>query len=251
METKHKANLALLALIAAGLLGGPMEIQAQEPEPENFAWITNTDGLKWKKKIYNGSEPEFLDHIIGYLADNAIAFAEDGLTPEEINAKALEEAARIWRVLHFDPSEKQEIAQIVVPAPSLIVSINVNGCVNLTNIVIHDYGDIDVSEDSIIFPIQARNSGLSNITCTKAMRTVIRLDLGDDGRGWRPIQWTEIEPHKIKIKMHTTDYGQEVEVISEEGTLQIADAIHGEWRDHIGNSPLRFQLWFHKDKFSA
>ena len=31
METKHKANLAILALIAAGLLAVPPETQAQSP----------------------------------------------------------------------------------------------------------------------------------------------------------------------------------------------------------------------------
>ena len=47
---------------------------------------------------------------------------------------------------------------------------------------------------------------------------------------------------KIEIRMHTTTNGKEWEVIWKEGTLQIADAIQGEWKDHIGASPLRFPL---------
>ena len=70
--------------------------------------------------------------------------------------------------------------------------------------------------------------------------------------GWvLSIQWTELEPEPepalIEIRTHATDNGPEVEVIWREGILQIADAVSGEWRDHIGNSPLRFPLLSAKD----
>ena len=183
------AKLAFLAIVAAGLLAVPPE-KSQAQEPENFAWITNTDGLKWKKKIYLAADVS--KHVTDIFNKGIL-----------ISTSIEEEIQRIWLVLHFDPSEKQEVAQIVIPEHVNFRSINVNGCVNLTNLVIH--GDF-INEDFILY-IEARNSGLSNITCTKAMRTIIRLDLGDNGKGRQPIQWTEIEPHKIKIKMHTTDYG--------------------------------------------
>ena len=82
------------------------------------------------------------------------------------------------------------------------------------------------------------------------MRNSIRLTRGESE--WWPIQWTELEPEPepapIEIKTHATDNGNEVEVIWREGTLQIADAVSGEWRDHIGTSPLRFPLLSAKDK---
>lgn len=83
------------------------------------------------------------------------------------------------------------------------------------------------------------------------------MGLSDRGGGnWIPawaltIQWTEpepeLEPAPIEIKTHATDNGTEVEVIWREGTLQIADAVSGEWRDHFGTSPLRFPLLSAKD----
>lgn len=44
------AKLAFLAIVAAGLLAVPPE-KSQAQEPENFAWITNTDGSTWKREI--------------------------------------------------------------------------------------------------------------------------------------------------------------------------------------------------------
>ena len=52
---KRKINLALLALIAAGLLAVPPE-KSQAQEPENFAWITDTNGLTWKERIHDNGE---------------------------------------------------------------------------------------------------------------------------------------------------------------------------------------------------
>ena len=41
--------------------------------------------------------------------------------------------------------------------------------------------------------------------------------------------------------MHKTANGKEMEIVWT-GTLQIADAVNGEYRDHLGSSPLRFPL---------
>ena len=63
--------------------------------------------------------------------------------------------------------------------------------------------------------------------------------------GWAlSIQWTEIEPEPapIEIRTHATGDGPEVEIIWRNGTLQIADAVSGEWKDYSGSSPLRFPL---------
>ena len=220
----RKINLALLALIAAGLLAVPPEkSQAQE----NFAWVTNTDGLKWKKLIscfdYSYWEEGYI--LCGYL--------------------------------EFDESEKPKIASILVPEHASILRIFADGCVNLTNIVLNmDEAKVTHAKGSkepegvVVLDwhryvyILARDTALRNITCSKTMRDNIILTRSS---GWwyqPPIQWTELEPEppRIEIRTHATGNGQEVEVVWKEGTLQIADAVNGEYRDHIGTSPLRFPL---------
>ena len=218
------AKLALLALIATGLLAVPPE-KSQAQEPENFAWITNTNGMTWKKEIRRGYSSYY-----GHSES-----------------------------LSFDESDKPKIASILVPEHAAITSINVKGCVNLTNLVIQPAraGFYDTNHSTgkgIIFVekplvIMAENSGLSNITCSKTMRNSIRLTRGE--AEWWPIQWTEPkpkpEPAPIEIRTHATANGPEVEVIWREGTLQIADAVSGEYRDHVGSSPLRFPLLSAKD----
>lgn len=104
MTTQTKSKfLALLALITAGLLAVTPEIQAQAPpeDPENFAWITNTNGLTWKKEI----------RYFFRLGTKGAS-------------------------LYFDESDKPKIASILVPEHVEITAINVKGCVNLTNLVI-------------------------------------------------------------------------------------------------------------------
>ena len=60
--------------------------------------------------------------------------------------------------------------------------------------------------------------------------------------------WRAGDPPKMEVRTLTTSNGKEVEVIWREGNLQIADAVSGEWRDHLGSSPLRFPLAAAKDK---
>ena len=202
----RSANLALLALIAAGLLAVPPETQAQEPE--NFVWVTNTNGLTWKMKI----------------------------------------GRQFVHELSFDKSDKPKIASILVPEHVIVNSIDVEGCVNLTNIVIQTdvlggYNDDQFYETKEL-NINARNTGLENITCSKTMRHRISLSW----YGWWPVQWTELELSKLEIRTHTTANGKEVEIVWRDGKLQIADAVNGEYRDHLGQSPLRFPLAAAKDK---
>ena len=219
METKHKANLALLAIVAAGLLAVPPETQAQQDPPEereNYVWITKTNGSTQKKDIWGSTRSSF----------------------------------------YFDPSDgfdKREIAQIVVPEHAIISSINVEGCVNLTNIVIQPAEARTIHNGRVVggqkLNIAARRSGLLNITCSKAMRDALWLSRGDPrGEGWWPIYWTELELPKVEIRTHATANGTEVEVVWRDGKLQIADAVNGEYRDHLGSSPLRFPLAAAKDK---
>ena len=78
------------------------------------------------------------------------------------------------------------------------------------------------------------------------MRSHIRLSRGEGE--WWPIQWTELELPKLEIRTHATANGTEVEIVWREGKLQIADAVNGEYRDHLGQSPLRFPLAAAKNK---
>ena len=207
------ANLALLAIVAAGLLAVPPETQAQlSPKPENYVWITKTNGSTQKKDIWVSTRSSF----------------------------------------YFDPSDgfdKREIAQIVVPEHAIISSINVKGCVNLTNIVIQPAIPRTHTDDTLSqvrevehLEIQAENSGLSNITCSKTMRNSINLYRGNNWwlTGWWPILWTELELPKIEIWTLATANGTEVEIVWRDGKLQIADAVNGEYRDHLGQVSFAF-----------
>ena len=240
MQTcNRKSNLAFLAIVAASLLAVPPEkSQAQEPpeDPENFAWITNTNGITWKREIVSSD-------------------------------------------LKFERSDKPKIASILVPERARIDYIDIRGCVNLTNIVIQPAqpspttirGPFDSEWDRHLI-IDAHNSGLRNIIAPRTMMNSIvfiefrpipgydsithsGVDRPRDASwifGWvLSIQWTELEPEPepapIEIRTHATANGTEVEVIWREGTLQIADTVAGEYRDHIGSSPLRFPLLSAKD----
>ena len=226
----RKINLAILALIAAGLLGGPMEIQAQEPpeERENYALITHTNGMTWKEKIIGVPTSEGLPaYHLGFLQRH-----------------------------------KPQIAEIVVPENALINVIRAEGCVNLTNIVIHPKTAPPYASWFRSGPLEidvGENSELRNITCYGEMRDriIIYGHAKFHAGGWSiipPVQWTELfpwvepEPPRIEIKTHAAANGKEMEIVWRDGTLQTADAVNGEYRDHLGQSPLRFPLAAAKDK---
>ena len=96
--------------------------------------------------------------------------------------------------------------------------------------------------------ISAEGSGLRNITAPRTMINDILLNGSASStvsiHAWAlAIQWTELEPElpKIEMRMHKTANGKEMEIVWT-GTLQIADAVNEEYRDHLGSSPLRFPL---------
>ena len=201
-------------VIIAACLCACLPTQAQEPE--NFAWITNTNGVTWKREI-------------------------DGLGQLH------------FPQLSFSWSERPlEIAEIVVPEHASISSISVWGCVNLTNIILHiDKPQTDLYGDEALI-ISTGDSGLRNITSKKKMKDRIILwgdALFHEGE-WailqRPVRWTELP--KMEIRTHSTDNGKELEIVWREGNLQITDAVNGKWKDYNGSSPLRFPLWLAKDK---
>ena len=172
-----------LAVVALASSLAPSKAQAQE----NFAWITNTNGVTWKEIIDKDGDLSFL--------------------------------------------ENSQIAEILVPEHAKIDRIFVWGCVNLTNIVLHpDKPQPERNGDEGALTISARDSGLRNITCKQTMRDLIYVSGGD----WWTIQWTELKLPNIEIKARTTANGKELEVSWRNGTLQIADAVNGKWKDHIG-----------------
>ena len=195
----------------------PSKAQAQE----NFAWITNTNGVTWKKKIHSRGLLHFIDES---------PWSDD-----------------------FS-GERPKIASIFVPEHAKINYIEVYGCVNLTNIVLlpafpKDHPHFTGKRLSIH---NMQSSGLRTITCKKTMRDSIQFHGGwvnFQGEGWsiqRAVQWIDLEPPQIDIRKLTTATGPELEIIWRNGTLQIADAVNGKWEDYSGSSPLRVPLW--KDK---
>ena len=218
-----------LLMVVACLLGGPMEIQAQEP---NFAWITDTNGITWREKI----EPPVPSEIYWDW-------------PRNLRAQN-----RHRRVEHLILRNDKSIAEVVVPEHARIGSIDVQGCINLTNLIIkpkQGAGGWQMSGTGRWLHIYGGGSGLRNITAPRTMinsilfRSVTGAYEDRWLRAWvLAIQWTELEPEppKIEIKTHAAANGKEMEIVWEDGTLQIADAVNGEWRDHFGVSPLRFPL---------
>ena len=233
-----------LLMVVACLLGGPMEIQAQEP---NFAWITDTNGITWREKI----EPPVPSEI-----------SLDWPTYLRVQE---------WhRVEHLDLHSDKSIAEIVVPEHARIGAIDVRGCVNLTNIILkpkqgterfgwvdgrksQPSGESTVSVATTIWrlSIYAFGSGLRNITAPRTMINSIRMRDGHNSGWLLSLQWTELEPEppRIEIRTHATGNGKEMEIVWGDGTLQIADAVNGEWRDHFGVSPLRFPIATDSAKF--
>ena len=213
---KWKTNwvtLGLAVIVLAGSLA-PSKAQAQE----NFAWITNTNGVTWKKKIHSNGNLIFAGEF---------------------------------------RSERPKIAEILVPKHAKIDYIEAIGCVNLTNIILlpatttsldHYYRPIVHGEKMWI---SISDSGLRTITCKKTMRDLIWLTEGSAGfheGGWSKewsVQWIDLEPPQIAIRKITnalTGTVNELEIIWRNSMLQIADAVNGKWEDYSGPSPLRVSL---------
>ena len=155
----------------------------------------------------------------------------------------------------FGDYEKARVAQIVVPEHASIGSINVRGCVNLTNLIFRPPA-YSTSSKLFIDPTPS----LRTIAMRPEMmeRTYFKITGGQAGHNdisipaWLlTIEWTTNwqtgDPPKMEIRTITTNNGNEVEVIWRASTLQIADALNGKWRDHSGSSPYRVPLASAKD----
>ena len=220
--TKELVTLGIAVVALANSLA-PSKAQAEE----NFAWITNTNGVTWKAAI----------------------------TSPDGNSKG----SRLF--FHYGDGV-EEAAQILVPEHAIIDQISVGGCVNLTNIILQpakarSYRNPGLVVDATRIHIQAQGSGLRNITRRETMDVRV-TSFGQYRHSlypslWLPIrrsiQWTELkELPRIEIRTHATDNGPELEIVWREGILQIADVVNGKWKNYNGNSPLIIPLWLAKDK---
>ena len=202
---KWTAKLVTLGIVVVALANSlaPSKAQAQE----NFAWITDTNGVTWKQ------EPNQFGQLW---------FSYEG--GQEIAEIVVPEHANITDIL---ASYAVNLTNIVIhPVRPSRVHFHRKTATLLIN--------------------SAFDSGLLNITCHKTMLDHIILNgdaLFHEGE-WailqRPVRWTELP--KMEIRTHSTDNGPELEIVWREGNLQIADTVSGEWKDYSGNSPLRIPL---------
>lgn len=161
--TKELVTLGIAVVALASSLA-PSKAQAQE----NFAWITNTNGVTWKKKI-SGTGKLWFDYV--YLG------TIDGISR--------------WKI----SPEIVKVAEIVVPEHAKINEIDVARCVNLTNIILlpATTTSFDVYHRPTVhgekMSIVITNSGLRTITCKKTMRDLIRLYEG--GAGFHEGGWSK------------------------------------------------------------
>ena len=170
--------------------------------------------------------------------------------------------------IYFDDWEKHEVAQIVVPEHASISSIDMRGCVNLTNLIYRP-----ASARSWRSSLTHPNGGYYthadklHISPTPSLRTIAmrpemmkKTDLSISGGqsgsnsiripAWLlNLEWTTNwqvgDPPKLEIRTTTTS--GRVEVVWRTGNLQLADAVNGEWKDYNGRSPYRFPLASAKD----
>ena len=162
--------------------------------------------------------------------------------------------------IYFDDWEKHEVAQIVVPEHANIGSIDIRGCVNLTNLIYRP-ASARSWQSSLTHPNGGyyTHADKLSISPTPSLRTIAmqpqmipktEINIGRSANvipAWLlSLEWTTNwqvgDPPKMEIRNITTSRGKEVEVIWREGNLQIGDAVNGEWKDYNGSSPLRFPL---------
>lgn len=213
-----------IALIALASSAGIQTTKAQEQE--NFVWITNTNGITEKRVMTKNSHIYF-----------------------------------------FSDREKHETAQIVVPEHASIASIDMRGGVNVTNLIFRPttakqwHSNSFYPDGGQYIPTDKLSISPTPSLRTIAMRPEMMRKTDISGVIWTGrereysttfpawllmIEWTTNwqagDPPKMEIRTITTNNGNEVEVIWRAGTIQIADALNGKWRDHSGSSPLRFPL---------
>lgn len=143
----------------------------------------------------------------------------------------------------INQSNNQDLIKIVVPESVVLGSININGCVNLTNLVIQTDPEKQKAEGELL--VRSSDSGLWNITIQPGMEWQVRIEQkrsDSDYLGIFVVRVTFTEPPKLQIHTFQGANGLEGEVVWLESSLQAADNVDGSWRDIPASSPYRFPL---------
>lgn len=143
----------------------------------------------------------------------------------------------------------ENLVKIVVPENVALSSINISGCVNLTNLVIRTDPEKQKAEGELL--VRAADSGLRNITIQLGMEWQVRIEQkrsDSDYLGIFIVGVTFAEPPKLEIRTFQGTSGLEVEVVWRESSLQAADNVDGPWKDIPASSPYRFPLASAKSK---
>ena len=143
----------------------------------------------------------------------------------------------------IDQSNNQDLVKIVVPENVVLSSIDIDGCVNLTNLVIHTDPEKQKAGGELL--VRSADSGLRNITIQPGMEWLVRIEQkrsDSDYLGIFIVGVTFAEPPKLEIHTFQGASGLEVEVVWRESSLQVADNVDGSWKDIPASSPYRFPL---------
>ena len=149
----------------------------------------------------------------------------------------------------INQSNNQDLVKIVVPENVVLSSIDINGCVNLTNLVIQTDPEKQKAGGELL--VKAADSGLRNITIQPGLEWRVRIEQkrsDSDYLGIFVVRVTFAEPPKLQIRTFQGMSGLEVEVVWRESSLQAADKVDGPWKDIPASSPYRFPLASAKSK---
>ena len=151
----------------------------------------------------------------------------------------------------INQSDNENLVKIVVPENVVLSSIDIDRCVNLTNLVIQTDPEKQKAEGDGELLVRAADSGLRNITIQPGMEWLVRIEQkrsDSDYLGIFIVRVTFSEPPKLQIRTFQGTSGLEVEVIWRESSLQVADKVGGTWKDIPAISPYRFPLASAKSK---
>lgn len=143
----------------------------------------------------------------------------------------------------INQTDNEDLVKIVVPESVVLSSIDINGCVNLTNLVIHTDPEKQRAEGELL--VRAADSGLRNITIQPGLEWQVRIEQkrsDSDYLGIFVVGVTFAEPPKLQIRTFQGTSGLEVEVVWRESSLQASDNVGGPWKDIPASSPYRFPL---------
>ncbi len=144
----------------------------------------------------------------------------------------------------INQSMNEDLVKIVVPENVALSSIDITGCVNLTNLVIRTDPEKQKAGGGELL-VKAADSGLRNITIQPGMEWQVRIEQkrsDSDYLGIFIVRVTFAEPPKLEIHTFQGASGWEVEVVWRESSLQAADNVGGPWKDIPASSPYRFPL---------